>query len=351
MRRRSRRAQRGQVLVLFAGGLIALIGVVGLVIDGGSVFFSRRDDQNASDLASLAGTKRLYDYYVSNSTYTATDNPYAKISTSLAENGCVAANGCQWTARYVGARSGQSYPVLGTLNAWSAGDVAPPGAVTGPKALGIQVDVRTQPRTYFLGVFGQGSWDVRTSATSMTGRLTEVPPSQLLPIALVDGQALNPGTIYSLTAGANGPGNFGWVSWDGSNTAGSLATSLCTPDNPAFTLPYQFTGDPGKTNASDVRACLQQWVNNQQTILIPIVWAPNDPAAPAGCATGGNGNNFNFCIKTVVSFTITGYSQPAVDQIQGRFDTTISYSTGDTVPQGITAPPMAGQTNVLGLAR
>jgi len=81
------------------------------------------------------------------------------------------------------------------------------------------------------------------------------------------------------------------------------------------------------------------------------VWAPNDPAAPAGCATGGTGNNFNFCIKTVVSFTITGYSQPAVDQIQGRFDSTISYSTGDTVPQGITSPPMAGQTNVLGLAR
>ena len=44
----SRPAQRGQVLVMFAGGLIALLAVVGLVIDGGTVFFSRRDDQNAS---------------------------------------------------------------------------------------------------------------------------------------------------------------------------------------------------------------------------------------------------------------------------------------------------------------
>src|SRR4029079_12533370 len=75
MRRRSRPAQRGQVLVMFAGGLIALIAVVGLVIDGGNVFFNRRDDQNASDLASLAGTKRLYDYYVGNRNYTPTDNP------------------------------------------------------------------------------------------------------------------------------------------------------------------------------------------------------------------------------------------------------------------------------------
>jgi hypothetical protein len=351
MRRRSRPAQRGQVLVMFAGGLIALIAVVGLVIDGGNVFFNRRDDQNASDLASLAGTKRLYDYYVSNSVYTATDNPYTKIAASLAENGCVTANGCEWTARYVGARSGQTYPVLGTVASYTSGDIAPPGAILGAKALGIQVDVRTQPRTFFLGVFGQGSWDVRTSATAMTGALTSVPPNGLLPIALVDGQALNPGTIYSLTAGANGPGNFGWVSWDGSNNAGALATSICDPNNPSFALPYQFTGDPGKTNADDVRACLQQWVSNQQTILIPIVWAPNDPLAPAGCSTGAQGNNFTFCIKSVVSFTVTGYSQPAVDQIEGRFDSTISYSTGDTVPQGITSPPMAGQTNVLGLAR
>src|SRR5262245_65673777 len=135
MRRASRPAQRGQVLVMFAGGLIALIAVVGLVIDGGNVFFSRRDDQNASDLASLAGTKRLYDYYVGNAAYTATDNPYAKIAASLAENGCVTANGCQWTARYVGARSGQAYPVLGTLNSWSSGDVAPPGPATEAKPL------------------------------------------------------------------------------------------------------------------------------------------------------------------------------------------------------------------------
>ena len=351
MRRRSRPAQRGQVLVMFAGGLIALLAVVGLVIDGGTVFFSRRDDQNASDLASLAGTKRLYDYYVTNTAYTTTDNPYAKIQASLASNGCVAANGCTWTARYVGARSGQSYPVLGTVAPWASGDIAPPGALIGAKALGVQVDIQTQPRTYFLGIFGRGTWDVRASATSMTGSLTAVPPSQLLPIALVDGQALNSGTIYSLTSGANGPGNFGWVSWDGSNNAGSLATSLCTPDNPPFTLPYQFAGDPGKTNADDVRACLQQWVNNQQTILIPIVYAPNDPSAPAGCSTGSQGNGFTFCIKSVVSFTITGYAQPAVDQSRVASTRRSRTRRVNRFRRASPTPPSAGQTNVLGLAR
>ena len=166
----------------------------------------------------------------------------------------------------------------------------------------------------------------------MTRSYNTVTPGDLLPIALVDGQNLAEGTIYSLTSGSNGPGNFGWVSWDGSNSAGSLATSICTPNNPAFTLPYQFPGDPGKTNASDVRACLQYWVDNKATILIPIVYAPDDPAAPAGCSTGGNGNNFHYCIKRVVAFVLTGYSQPAVDQIEGRFDPVVSTTRANPCP-------------------
>jgi Flp pilus assembly protein TadG len=336
---------RGQVLVMFAGGLIALIAVVGLVIDGGNVFFNRRDDQNASDLASLAGTKRLYDYYTKNAAFTTTDNVYSAVQKSLQANGCVAADGCTWTARYVGDQIGTTFPVLGTA---AAVDTALPG---GGYTLGVQVDVRTQPRTYFLGVFGRGTWDVRTSAVAMTRSYDTVSPGDLLPIALVDGQTFSEGTIYSLTSGSNGPGNFGWVSWDGSNTAGSLATSICTPNNPAFSLPYQFAGDPGKTNADDVRACLQYWVDKKATILIPIVYKPNDPAAPAGCKTGSQGNNFTYCIKKIVAFVLTGYAQPAVDQIQGRFDPVVGYNPGQTVPAGGSVPPKPDGVNEFGLAK
>ena len=53
--RRRRRDEGGQILVLFALALIAIVGVIGLVLDGGSAFAQRRDEQNASDLASLAG--------------------------------------------------------------------------------------------------------------------------------------------------------------------------------------------------------------------------------------------------------------------------------------------------------
>jgi len=43
----------GQVIVLFALALIAIIAAVGLVLDGGSTFAQRRDQQSAADLASL----------------------------------------------------------------------------------------------------------------------------------------------------------------------------------------------------------------------------------------------------------------------------------------------------------
>ena len=53
----SRSDQRGQVLVLFAGGLVALLLVAALAFDVGSMLVQRRDEQNAADAAALAGAR------------------------------------------------------------------------------------------------------------------------------------------------------------------------------------------------------------------------------------------------------------------------------------------------------
>ena len=340
--RRGRDGERGQILILFAGGLITLILFVGLVVDGGNAFLNRRDGQNSADLGALAGTKKLADTWRQtggqSGVYAGT-NAYQAIATTMTANNCTTADNCTWTARYVGPRAGTTFQDLGAVN---PGDTNIPGWNGGFKAIGVKVDVTRTPRTYFLGVIGQSTWTVGTTATAITGRPASAPGGQLLPIAFVDPvQPLNLTTLYALTSGANGPGNFGWVSWTGSNSAGALATALCTPNNPPFSLPAEFPGDPGKTNASAVRACLEQWVDNGETVLIPIVYAVDDPAAPAGCTTGGNGNNFTFCIKAIAAFKITGYAQPAVDQINGMYQGSVPYSAGAAVPGGVTAPPTA----------
>jgi hypothetical protein len=50
-----RSQERGQVLVLFAGGLAALMIIAALAFDVGMVLVERRDEQNAADAAALAG--------------------------------------------------------------------------------------------------------------------------------------------------------------------------------------------------------------------------------------------------------------------------------------------------------
>jgi hypothetical protein len=343
----TRSGKQGQILAVFAGALVVIVLVVGLALDAGNVFLQRRGGQNDADIGAMAGTKRLFDYYVSGATFSGSNNVYTAINTRMGENNCAGGTStCTWTARYVGPRVGASFLDLGPV---TASDTAPP-TVGGQQAMGVKVDVHRTPNTFLLGLIGQTAWNVNTTATGMSGSITTPPGGQLLPIAMTE-MPTQEGTIYALTSGANGPGNFGWLSWDGSNDAGTLAASICTPNNPPFTLPAQFPGDPGKTNASSVRDCLSRYIN--KIVLIPIVLKSGQAANPS-CSTGGNGNNFHYCIIGVAAFVLTSYSQPAVDQINGRFVGTVPYSIGgnENVPGGVTVPPSAGSAvNFLGLAQ
>ena len=51
--------ERGQILVMFGGGLIALLIIAALAFDVGMMLVERRDEQNAADAAALAGARYL----------------------------------------------------------------------------------------------------------------------------------------------------------------------------------------------------------------------------------------------------------------------------------------------------
>ena len=55
-----RRAERGQVLIMFAGGLVAICAIAALVFDVGQNLLDRRTEQNASDAAALAGARYVF---------------------------------------------------------------------------------------------------------------------------------------------------------------------------------------------------------------------------------------------------------------------------------------------------
>ncbi len=120
--------ERGQMLVIFALALIALIGMVGLIIDGGDSFLQRRDEQNVADAAAMAAGYA----YVNGQDHVA------------AAASVAAANG------YVDGQDGTTVTVA-----------------TG--ASGITVSVTRPHRNYFAGVLGFASWNVSTTASVAAG--------------------------------------------------------------------------------------------------------------------------------------------------------------------------------------
>lgn len=335
-----RPSERGQVLVIFVGGLVTIILFVGLVIDGGFAFLNRREAQNVADTAALAGTKIVADHYQAGPLTTVTSaTVYAAIDSIAQANGCRPSGTppCTWTANFVDRQENVLGPVVN----------APSGLP--PNTQGVAVTVTRTPRTFFLGIVGQTTWNVGAGATAMAGRLTGAPGGILLPIGTNPPQPFQPGQQYVLTetgvtqgGGSSpdfGPGNFGWLSWTGSNDAGALAQAICYPNNPAFSFPIDFPGDPGATNATDVRACLDKWIG--QTVLIPVV---------SGCDPC-NGNNAVFTIVGAAAFTLTGYdgNGPAVSWLSGVFT---AYYGLPSVSAGLGGPPQPGDPQLfLGLIR
>lgn len=55
----NRRPARGQVLVIFAGGLVVLLAITALVIDLGFAFMIRRQEQNAVDPGAIAAARHI----------------------------------------------------------------------------------------------------------------------------------------------------------------------------------------------------------------------------------------------------------------------------------------------------
>jgi hypothetical protein len=143
-----------------------------------------------------------------------------------------------------------------------------------------------------------------------------------------DRAGYEPGQVYDLTDGKDAPGGFGYLSWTGLNSAGSLGRSLCDPDNPSFFLPTTFPADPGTTNADVVRTCLDRWISSKQAVLIPIY-----------SVVSGTGNNAVYRITAVASFVITARDQPAVNNIRGYFVEVFPFT--DPIPGGTGSRPPA----------
>jgi Putative Flp pilus-assembly TadE/G-like len=125
----------GQVLVIFALALVAIVAMTGLVIDGGSAFVQRRDQQNVADSAAMAAG------------YAYANGGDATAATTAARS-TAAANG------YVHGVDGVSVDVTMVNNS--------PGRSFVVSLTGVH-------RNSFSSIVGMPTWPVSTTATAKAG--------------------------------------------------------------------------------------------------------------------------------------------------------------------------------------
>ena len=146
--------ERGQILVIFAGGLLLLLGIAALVIDLGFVFMLRRMEQNVADPAAIAAARYIR----------ANGNPDVPMMRQTAcyyarqnglfpsapdNNGCIPANDPDGT--------------ILTVN-------YPPSTGAGPRLMGrdgfVEVVITRRHNSFFSGVLGLPRIDVATNAVA-----------------------------------------------------------------------------------------------------------------------------------------------------------------------------------------
>jgi len=354
-----RPGEAGQALVIMVVALVVLMGISGLVIDGGNAMANERGVQNGADAAAEAGALVLAQRLAGASTpaggWDGTVN--AAITSSAAANSvtieaayytdiCGIPLKTDGTASLTG---GGSYD-FSTAKRVGTGMPNPtsttpdcPSLTVGPVA-GVLVKTRRDVGTYFARVLGINTLPVGAITTAAAGFLQESCAASdsewcgLLPVAMPVNQVSCDGnnnivdtgnqwssdarTVYRVPLCSNSPGNVGWLDWSPrSGGTSELVDELTTATNGAVPLPsWQYITATGNPNASGLESAIR--ARDGEIVLIPEFDLTCNPdhngtptnTAPAintgpnfGCPAGdlgGNGSNQWYRIPSFAHFRL-----------------------------------------------
>lgn len=313
------RAESGQVLVIVGVGLLAMVAMVGLVIDVGHGWGQQRDSQNASDAASEAGAGVIAQNLPFQAAGEAPPNQNSDVAAAVTN--AISKNNVQiveaWYTDFDGDRVGGA-PLIGP-GALAAASLPPSDAD------GVEVTSYKVFETFLAGIFGMDQWTTQTRATAVAGYPDSIAQG-VLPVAfpltittctgsngvLEDplGQQWRPDQDYLVPLCQQDPGNVGWLDWDPPSTpqqpgscTGSgnpeLECSILEMDNPTIRTPdwYQIAST-GNINTGYIEDALNTYADepDDEIVIIPIFDATcdRDPGGTGAgdCTTGpGNGTN------------------------------------------------------------
>ena len=255
-----RHAQQGQIIVLMAGGMIALVLIAALVFDVGQNLLDRRSQQNASDAAALAGARFLA---LPGCKPVGGVQPACSAATTAALD-IAAQNG------YIDGVDGHTVEVHIPPNAQSQFNRFPGH---------VQVVIGSTRGSFFSGVIGAVSQNVDTQAVAANiGEFS-------LPFALL---ALNPSQCGSVHITGNGTLNINADIQVNStcNTSGAFQIGGAGATVNAATADCSAVGTI-KVNSGTLTCNRQEGVEPQ---LFPAIGGPGLPPAPLPPVITGSGS-------------------------------------------------------------
>ena len=264
-----RRKLRGQSIVIIALSMILLVSVVGLAVDGGSMYTERRAAQNATDSAAIAGTKLFLSQF--ESAIKQNPNPpdgtadqegqiRASIEQYAAVNGVLAntieAYFVDIKKRIVSVQAnGDSGNPCGTAQGLTPCQVGHNGRVPWTLgAIGVTVSGRAETGAYFVRIMGWNTISSTARATALVEVTNSTSNISLMPLGLftstINIDNIVFGQVYPLINGdiTQGGGNWGWVDFNGTGGSAIVAKAWLTCGfNPSITSDAQWaTWCPGK---------------------------------------------------------------------------------------------------------
>ena len=285
--RRKPAAATGQTLVIFALAIVAIVAMVGLVVDGGNAFAQQRRAQNGIDAAAEAGTvqlaRRMMGVEPTNTAAQWDALVLSSVTNTATVNGLTAVG----TPDYV--------DIDGNI-------LAPVGTGSIPTdAAGVHAGGTRDFRTYLAGVVGMNQFTAAVEATAITGYLESVSANGLMPLTfpvlftqcetgggsnrLVNPLIGNPpghdwptgpSNLVALPFCSNGPGNVGWIDWTPPNGgANEVADSITNPSSgEVFSSHWYFVTETGAITSLDDE--MDYWEGRD--IQLPIFEVvPDDP--------------------------------------------------------------------------
>lgn len=304
---RLRERQRGQVLVIAVLAMIAMIGGVALVLEGGNAYAHQREAQNASDAVANAGATVLAEQLGGG---TKTDTDVATATTAIANANALTS--------YVGYYTDVTGHMLTPAGVQTTSTTAAAHVGVGPiptGAQGVQVSGTQTFGTSFASVLGMNQFTATADATAVTGVLSGgrfLPV--VFPINIVDCQQngdlgigdtswklsdppMKPhptvGPEYIVPLCKTGAGSFMILDLDGiPNNCDEEVT------NPPALQWNQFPVDVATDNGNNCAKKMVDAVNALQGHVVMV------PICDGACETQGSGSHATYHIIKVAAFFV-----------------------------------------------